>query len=78
MAHPSPDQVIRTPPRRAPLAVVEERFGAEVIGELRRRGARGDGDRAVSLGRGSAVKREGGQPVAAANPDGMQGYACGG
>ena len=60
----------------APRALsVESRFGDEVIGELRRRGHDVTVTDAWSLGRVSAVKREGGQLVAAANPRGMQGYA---
>ncbi|MGN6797169.1 MAG: gamma-glutamyltransferase family protein [Gaiellaceae bacterium] len=55
---------------------VESRFGDEVIGELRRRGHAVTVSDAWSLGRVSAVKREGGQLVAAANPRGMQGYAA--
>jgi gamma-glutamyltranspeptidase/glutathione hydrolase len=54
---------------------VESRFGDEVIGELRRRGHDVTVTGPWSLGRVSAVKRENGQLVAAANPRGMQGYA---
>jgi gamma-glutamyltranspeptidase/glutathione hydrolase len=54
---------------------VESRFGDEVIGELRRRGHDVTVTAPWSLGRVSAVKREHGQLVAAANPRGMQGYA---
>jgi gamma-glutamyltranspeptidase/glutathione hydrolase len=54
---------------------VESRFGDEVIGELRRRGHDVTVTEPWSLGRVSAVKREDGQLVAAANPRGMQGYA---
>jgi len=55
---------------------VESRFGDEVIADLRRRGHEVTVTPAWSLGRVSAVKREGGQLVAAANPRGMQGYAA--
>jgi gamma-glutamyltranspeptidase/glutathione hydrolase len=54
---------------------VESRFGDEVIAELRGRGHDVTVAPPWSLGRVSAVKREGGQIVAAANPRGMQGYA---
>jgi gamma-glutamyltranspeptidase/glutathione hydrolase len=55
---------------------VESRFGEEVIADLRRRGHAVTVTEAWSLGRVSAVKREGGQIVAAASPRGMQGYAA--
>jgi gamma-glutamyltranspeptidase / glutathione hydrolase len=55
--------------------VVESRFGDDVIDDLRRRGHHVTVAPPWSLGRVSAVKREGGQIVAAANPRGMQGYA---
>jgi gamma-glutamyltranspeptidase/glutathione hydrolase len=55
---------------------VESRFGEDVIAELRRRGHEVTVTDAWSLGRVSAVKREGGQIVAASNPRGMQGYAA--
>jgi gamma-glutamyltranspeptidase/glutathione hydrolase len=55
--------------------VVEARFGDAVIDELRRRGHDVTVAPPWSLGRVSAVKREAGQIVAAANPRGMQGYA---
>jgi gamma-glutamyltranspeptidase/glutathione hydrolase len=55
---------------------VESRFGEEVIADLRRRGHAVTVTDAWSLGRVSAVKREGGQIVAASNPRGMQGYAA--
>ena len=55
---------------------VESRFGDEVIADLRRRGHDVTVTDAWSLGRVTAVKREGGQIVAAANPRGMQGYAA--
>jgi gamma-glutamyltranspeptidase / glutathione hydrolase len=55
---------------------VESRFGDEVIASLRRRGHVVTVTDAWSLGRVSAVKREGGQIVAASNPRGMQGYAA--
>ncbi|HEU5361931.1 MAG TPA: gamma-glutamyltransferase family protein [Gaiellaceae bacterium] len=54
---------------------VESRFGDEVIAELRGRGHDVTVAPPWSLGRVSAVKREGGQIVAASNPRGMQGYA---
>jgi gamma-glutamyltranspeptidase/glutathione hydrolase len=54
---------------------VESRFGDDVIAELRRRGHDVTVAPPWSLGRVTAVKREGGQIVAAANPRGMQGYA---
>ncbi|HEY1513846.1 MAG TPA: gamma-glutamyltransferase family protein [Gaiellaceae bacterium] len=55
---------------------VESRFGDDVIADLRRRGHAVTVTDAWSLGRVSAVKREGGQIVAASNPRGMQGYAA--
>jgi gamma-glutamyltranspeptidase/glutathione hydrolase len=55
---------------------VESRFGEDVISDLRRRGHAVTVTDAWSLGRVSAVKREGGQIVAASNPRGMQGYAA--
>jgi gamma-glutamyltranspeptidase/glutathione hydrolase len=55
---------------------VESRFGEDVIEELRRRGHAVTVTEPWSLGRVSAVKREGGQIVAASNPRGMQGYAA--
>jgi gamma-glutamyltranspeptidase/glutathione hydrolase len=55
--------------------VVESRFGDEVIAELRRRGHEVTVAEPWSLGRVSAVAREGAQLLAAANPRGMQGYA---
>ena len=54
---------------------VESRFGDEVIDDLRRRGHDVSVAGPWTLGRVSAVKRENGQIVAAANPRGMQGYA---
>ncbi|MBV9487722.1 MAG: gamma-glutamyltransferase [Solirubrobacterales bacterium] len=57
--------------------VVEDRLGGEVIDGLRRRG---HGVAAVgpwSLGRMSAVAREGDRRLGAANPRGAQGYAAG-
>ncbi|NUT54556.1 MAG: gamma-glutamyltransferase family protein [Thermoleophilia bacterium] len=57
---------------------VEERFGSEVIDDLRRRGHEVEVTPAWSLGRVSAVAREpGGLLKAGANPRGMQGYAAG-
>ena len=59
-----------------PLSLyVESRFGDDVIAELRRRGHDVTVTGPWELGRVSAVKREGGQIAAAANPRGMQGYA---
>ena len=55
----------------------EERLGADVIAELRRRGHDATAAPAWSLGRISAVARSGGMLYAAANPRGMQGYAAG-
>jgi gamma-glutamyltranspeptidase/glutathione hydrolase len=54
---------------------VESRFGEDVIAELRRRGHDVTVTGPWDLGRVTAVKREDGQLVAAANPRGMQGYA---
>jgi gamma-glutamyltranspeptidase/glutathione hydrolase len=54
---------------------VESRFGDDVIADLRRRGHEVTVTDAWSLGRVSAVAREGDQLRAAANPRGMQGYA---
>jgi gamma-glutamyltranspeptidase/glutathione hydrolase len=56
---------------------IEERAGAEVIAELRRRGHEVTVQPPWSLGRISAVARDGGLLYAAANPRGMQGYAVG-
>jgi len=55
--------------------LVEERAGEEVVRRLETRGHDVTVTPPWSLGRVSAVKREGGQIVAAANPRGMQGYA---
>ncbi|MQA25593.1 MAG: gamma-glutamyltransferase family protein [Micromonosporaceae bacterium] len=59
--------------------VVEDRLGADVITELTRRGHRVHVSDSWSLGRMCAVARdpETGALSAAANPRGMQGYACG-
>jgi gamma-glutamyltranspeptidase/glutathione hydrolase len=54
---------------------VEARFGDEVIADLRRRGHDVTVAPPWSLGRVSAVAREGEQLKAAANPRAMQGYA---
>ena len=54
---------------------IESRFGDETIGELRRRGHDVTVEPAWSLGRVSAVAREGDELRAAANPRAMQGYA---
>jgi len=56
---------------------VEERLGAGVIAELRRRGHEVETRGPWSLGRLSAVARDGAWLKAAANPRGMQGYAVG-
>ena len=66
------------PRESSPLAVdVEERAGAPVVGELRRRGHEVTVRPPWSLGRVSAVARDGDMLYAAANPRGMQGYAAG-
>ncbi|MFC7329033.1 gamma-glutamyltransferase family protein [Marinactinospora rubrisoli] len=59
--------------------VIEDRIGADVVAELRRRGHRVVVSDAWSLGRLAAVARdpESGVLRAAANPRGMQGYAVG-
>ena len=66
-------------PREAQPKVldVEERVGAAVIADLRRRGHLVNVRPAWSLGRVSAVARRNGMLYAAANPRGMQGYAVG-
>jgi gamma-glutamyltranspeptidase/glutathione hydrolase len=66
-------------PREAyPLRLdIEERAGASVIDELRRRGHDVHVQPPWSLGRISAVARRGGLLYGAANPRGMQGYAVG-
>ena len=57
--------------------VVEDRLGADVIEELRRRGHDVAVEGPWTLGRVSAVARAGDFLVAAANPRGAQGYAVG-
>jgi gamma-glutamyltranspeptidase/glutathione hydrolase len=59
--------------------VVEDRVGADVIGELRRRGHQVTVSGGWSLGRLSAVTRDPATGIlsAAANARGMQGYAAG-
>ncbi|WP_017586781.1 gamma-glutamyltransferase family protein [Nocardiopsis ganjiahuensis] len=59
--------------------VVEDRFGPEVVADLRRRGHRVTAGGPWTLGRLSAVSRdpESGVLRAGANPRGMQGYAVG-
>ena len=59
--------------------VVEDRLGFEVISELSRRGHRVTVSDGWSLGRMCAVARDPDTGIlsAAANPRGMQGYACG-
>ena len=69
-----------TPRTRAPRdIVIEDRFPAEVLAELRRRGHEPVSSGPWSLGRLSAVSRDPDTGVlrAAANPRGMQGYAAG-
>jgi gamma-glutamyltranspeptidase/glutathione hydrolase len=56
---------------------VEDRVGADVLADLRRRGHDVTVRPPWSLGRVSAVARRGGMLYAAANPRGMQGYAAG-
>jgi gamma-glutamyltranspeptidase/glutathione hydrolase len=56
---------------------VESRVGEQVIAELRQRGHDVDVREPWSLGRVSAVARDGGFLYAGANPRGMQGYAVG-
>jgi gamma-glutamyltranspeptidase / glutathione hydrolase len=57
---------------------VEERFGDDVVGDLRRRGHEVEVSGPWTLGRVTAVAREpDGLLKAAANPRGMQGYAAG-
>jgi gamma-glutamyltranspeptidase / glutathione hydrolase len=56
---------------------VEDRLGAATIGELRRRGHEVIEAGPWSLGRMSAVAREGDLRLGAANPRGAQGYAAG-
>ena len=60
-------------------AVVEDRLGEDVIGELERRGHRVTRAGDWTLGRLSAVTRDPATGLlgAAANPRGMQGYAAG-
>jgi gamma-glutamyltranspeptidase/glutathione hydrolase len=61
-----------------PAAVdLEERAGPHVIEGLRARGHEVTASPVWSLGRVSAVARDGGMLYAAANPRGMQGYAAG-
>ena len=55
----------------------EERVGAHVLARLRQRGHDVEVRPPWSLGRISAVSRDGGFLYAAANPRGMQGYAVG-
>jgi gamma-glutamyltranspeptidase / glutathione hydrolase len=56
---------------------VEDRLGSATIEELRRRGHEIDDAGPWSLGRMSAVAREGDVRLGAANPRGTQGYAAG-
>ena len=66
------------PRQSAPLAVdVEERAGPPVLAGLRARGHQVTVRPPWSLGRISAVARDGAMLYAAANPRGMQGYAAG-
>jgi gamma-glutamyltranspeptidase/glutathione hydrolase len=55
----------------------EERVGGHVLAQLRQRGHHVEVRPPWSLGRISAVSRDGGFLYAAANPRGMQGYAAG-
>jgi gamma-glutamyltranspeptidase / glutathione hydrolase len=55
----------------------EERIGGQVLAQLRQRGHHVEVRPPWSLGRISAVSRDGGFLYAAANPRGMQGYAAG-
>jgi len=55
----------------------EERIGEQVLAQLRQRGHHVEVRPPWSLGRISAVSRDGGFLYAAANPRGMQGYAVG-
>jgi gamma-glutamyltranspeptidase/glutathione hydrolase len=57
--------------------LIEDRVGADVIAELRRRGHDVTASEPWSLGRLSAVARDGEWLKAAANPRGAQGYAAG-
>ena len=57
--------------------VIEDRYGAATIAELGRRGHDIATVGGWSLGRVSAVARDGGWLKAAANARGEQGYACG-
>jgi gamma-glutamyltranspeptidase / glutathione hydrolase len=66
------------PRESAPREIdVESRVGEQVIGDLRARGHLVTVRAPWSLGRVSAVARDGGMLYAAANPRGMQGYAIG-
>ncbi|HWG62039.1 MAG TPA: gamma-glutamyltransferase family protein [Streptosporangiaceae bacterium] len=66
------------PRESAPRTVdVEDRVGPDTIEGLRRRGHQVTVRPPWSLGRVSAVARDGGLLYAAANPRGMQGYAAG-
>jgi gamma-glutamyltranspeptidase/glutathione hydrolase len=56
---------------------LEARFPPDVVSELRERGHEVEVTGEWSLGRVSAVAREGGMLKAGANPRGMQGYAVG-
>jgi gamma-glutamyltranspeptidase/glutathione hydrolase len=56
---------------------VEDRLGPATIEELRRRGHEVENAGRWSLGRVSAVARDGDVRLGAANPRGGQGYACG-
>ena len=62
---------------RPGVLAVEDRLGAVTIDELRRRGHEIEDAGAWALGRMSAVAREGAVRLGAANPRGVQGYACG-
>jgi gamma-glutamyltranspeptidase/glutathione hydrolase len=56
---------------------LEDRFGPDVLDELRARGHEAEFGEPWSEGRLSAARAEGGRLLAGANPRGMQGYAVG-
>ena len=62
---------------RPGVVAVEDRLGAATIEALRRRGHEIEDAGSWALGRMSAVAREGTVRLGAANPRGVQGYACG-
>src|SRR5207253_9926479 len=88
MTLPEPSAAPPSPPRHFPSSFwpresfpgtvdVEDRAGPRVIEGLRARGHEVTVSPAWSLGRVSAVARDGGMLYAAANARGMQGYAAG-